>query len=155
MSKNIRRKNKLHRLKLGFDKYKRDVKRKNPEASFSNYPLYQYIRRSKLKQKPEYSDTTKYFLKNKSFFGQENESFKENNILLIPKVFSITDNYNETTLFFKRILNSLYQAPSEEIKIDFKDCIQMDICASMCMDIILADFIKYHKKRTRRYKVWS
>ena len=158
MSKSIRRKNKLHRLKLGFDKYKRDVKRKNPEASFSNYPLYQYIRRSKLKQKPEYSDTTKYFLKNKSFFGQENESFKENNILLIPKVFSITDNYNETTLFFKRILNSLYQAPSEEIKIDFKDCIQMDICASMCMDIILADFIKYHsqcRKDGHRMKIHS
>lgn len=158
MSKNIRRKNKLHRLKLGFDKYKRDVKRKNPEASFSNYPLYQYIRRSKLKQKPEYSDTTKYFLKNKFFFGQENESFKENNILLIPKVFSITDNYNETTLFFKRILNSLYQTPSEEIKIDFKDCIQMDICASMCMDIILADFIKYHsqcRKDGHRMKIHS
>ena len=65
---------------------------------------------------------------------------------MVPKIFSIIDNYNETTLFFKRILGSLYQNPSEEIKIDFKDCIQMDICASMCMDIILADFIKYHNQ---------
>lgn len=107
MSKSIRRKNKLHRLKLGFDKYKRDVKRKNPEASFSNYPLYQYIRRSKLKQKPEYSDTTKYFFKNKSFFGKENKTITENDMLLVPKIFSIIDNYNETTLFLKKNIRLL------------------------------------------------
>ncbi|RIY35114.1 hypothetical protein [Capnocytophaga canis] len=153
----IRRKRNLHRLKLGFEKYKSDVRKMHPKADFSNYPLYRYLQKSRLKQKPEYSETAKYFLSNELSFGKEDTMF-DSETFNIPKNFSIIDNYSETTLFLKKLFNSLYNQTFEKITIDFEKCEQIDVCASMCMDIILADFIKYHqqcKKDGHRMKITS
>lgn len=140
----LKRRKKLFRLKIGFEKYKSDVKRKNTDVTFSNFPLYQFIQKSKLQKKPDYSDTIKYFTENKSVFGRNDMAF-ENNTFKIPQVFSIIENYTETTIFLRKLFNALYNQSFEEIFIDYQDCKEIDVCASMCMDIMLADFINYYK----------
>lgn len=139
----IRREKKLHKLKLGFEKYKSDVRKLHPDTDFSNYPLYQFIQKSKLKRKPEYSDTVKYFLENKLAFGR-NEMVFESEFFIIPEIFSIIENYSETTLFLRKLLNALYSQSYEIIYIDYQHCKEIDVCASMCMDIILAEFMNYY-----------
>lgn len=141
------REKKLHRLKLGFEKYKADVRQVHPEADFSNFPLYQFIQRSRLKRKPEYSDTIKYFVENKLAFGS-NEIIFENEVFVIPEVFSIIENYTETTLFLRKFFNALYSQSFENVLIDYQFCKEIDVCASMCMDIILAEFINYYNQCT-------
>lgn len=137
-----KRAKKLHRLKLGFEKYKADVRKFHPDADFSNYPLYLYIQKSKLFQKPEYSDIIKYFVEKKTVFGRNDMAFN-NEIFEIPEVFSIIENYEETTVYLRKLFNALYFQSFENIIIDYGKCKQIDVCASMCMDIILSDFIRY------------
>lgn len=144
-----KREDKLKLLKIGFEKYKRDVKAMHPEADFSNLPFHKFRRLSKLSKKPEYSDTIKYFLDNKIVFG-DNELEFESNIFEVPKYFSIMeDSYESTTIFLRKLFNALYFQSFDEIFIDYKNCKTIDVCASMCMDIILADFIDYFNKCTK------
>lgn len=143
-----KRQEKLHRLKVGFEKYKSDVRRINPDADFSNFPLYQFLQKSRLKQKPDYSDTIKYFVENKSVFGRNEMAFEESTFV-IPEVFSIIENYTETTIFLRKLFNALYNQSFEEIFIDYQNCKEIDVCASMSMDIILADFINYYTQCSR------
>lgn len=138
----------LHKRKLGFEKYKRDVRKLHLGADFKNYPLYQFIQKCKLNRKPEYSDTVKYFLENKLAFGR-NEMVFENEVFIIPEVFSIIENYLETTLFLRKLFNSLYKQSYENIYIDYQHCKEIDVCASMCMDIILAEFMNYYHQCTK------
>jgi hypothetical protein len=144
---NIHRKTKLHKLKVGFEKYKSDVRRLHPEADFSNYPLYKFIQKAKLKRKPEYSDTIKYFVDNKLSFGKIEMVF-EDDTFVIPEIFSIIENYLETTLFLRKLFNALYNQSYEIIYIDYQFCKSIDVCASMCMDIILAEFMNYYDQCT-------
>ena len=143
-----RRAKKLHSLKLGFEKYKSDVRKLHPEADFSNYPLYVHIQRSKLLQKPEYSDIIKYFVDKKTVFGRNDMSF-DNEVFEIPEIFSIIENYEETTIYLRKLFNALYFQTFENIIIDYGKCKHIDVCASMCMDIILSDFIRYYQKSVR------
>lgn len=142
------RSKKLKRLRLGFEKFKSDVRKKHPEANFSNYPLYKYLQKSRLKPKPEYSDTTKFFNSKTFAFNDTTDNF-DSNTFIIPEVFSIHENYFQTTLFIKKLFNSLYSQVFNEIFIDYGNCKQIDVCASMCMDIILADFITYQEQCKR------
>jgi hypothetical protein len=141
----IQRKNRLIKLKKGYEKYKNDVRKNNPEADFSNLPFYVFRQKSSLRSKPEYSDTIKYFLKNKESFGNNEYEF-DSNVFEIPVVFSIIEAYEESMLFLRKLFNALHYQTHEKIYIDYKDCKSIDICASLCMDIILADFIKFYNQ---------
>lgn len=156
MNKNtnkIKRKKRIKRFALAFDKFKKDVRLINKKADFSFYPLYIFIQKSQLKQKPKFSETISYFIENSSVFGSVDEKF-EDGIFQIPKIFSIIENYEETTLFLRRLFNALYKQSYNDIYIDYKDCLEIDVCASMCMDIILSDFIKYYEDCSKgRHKV--
>ena len=141
----IRRKRNLHRLFLAFLKFKACVRSKNKEAKFTNYPLYKFIQRSKLNKRPVYSETINYFIEKKIVFGDELEKFS-NGIFEVPEIFSIIENYTETTIFLRKLLNSLYNQNHREIYIDYINCKEIDVCASMCMDILLSDFINFYKE---------
>ena len=141
----IHRLKKLHELKLSFEKYKSDVRKLYPKTKFSNFPLHHFKQKNKLNRRPEYSDTIKYFLENKFSFGKDEMVF-ETNYFKVPEVFSIIENYTETTLFLRKFFNALCNQSFENIYIDYQFCREIDACASMCMDIILADFIEYYEK---------
>lgn len=128
--------------------------------SLENANRYQAKRRSKhypksifgKSKKPSFSNTIQYFLKKKNAFSEKSLNFSHN--ILIPETFSLIDNYGETSDFLKNFLNVLYKANFKELTIDYKNCIQIDVGASICMDIILTEFIEYFKKCWKnRYKI--
>ena len=147
-NKKKRRQKKLSKLKRGFEKFKSDVRKNNPDADFVNFPLHHFLQKSRLLKKPEYSETLKYFLSKKDSFAKESSNFTDNNFI-IPEKFSIIENYAETMVFLRKLFNSLHHQQFEEIYIDYSMCKQIDVGASMCMDIILGEFINYYNESTK------
>lgn len=146
--KAVKRQRILHRQKQGFLKFKSDVRRLNPDVIFFNYPFYEFKQKSSLTAKPELSQTLQYFINRKDSFAKDSLQFTDSTFK-IPKVFSIVDAYSETTIFLKKLFNTLNQQSFKDIKIDYSECEHIGICASMCMDIILSEFIKYFNQLTR------
>ena len=143
--KKVSRARKLRSLINGFKKYKSDVKKLNPKADFKGLAFYQFRQRHSLAKKPNYTELIEYLKEKKNSFSNKNLKFKSN-IFEVPEPFSLIENYVETSRFLKRLFNSLYYQSFEHIFIDYKNCTYIDVGASMCMDIILADFIKYYKE---------
>ena len=143
--KKNRRKINLDKQKKGFLKYKANVKKTDPDATFENYPFYVFKQKTHLSPKPDYSELIEYLLNKEEVLGSKKLMF-ETNTFEIPNPFSLTENYSETSIFIKKLFNSLYFQSFETIYIDYSKCENIDVGASMCMDIILSDFIQYYKK---------
>lgn len=139
-SREIVRAKRLKRLRKSFIKYKSDVRTLHPDADFKGFPLHRFI--MKLSSKPKYGGILQPFIDSNECFNSTYDVFSSN-IIEIPSVFSIIENYDETTLFLKKMINTLHLQSHQEIKFDYKNCVQIDVCASMCMDLILNDFILY------------
>lgn len=137
--KTVRRKKRIKRLRKSFYKFKQDVKSVNPEANFKDFPLYKFI--VKLNSRPSYSELIIQFISENGFCST-NDIF-DNSVIEVPHTFSIIDDYSNTTLFLRKLINTLHYQSYEHIIIDYKNCNQIDVCASMCMDIILNEFIVY------------
>ncbi len=65
--------------------------------------------------------------------------------LLVPTCFSLLDNHKESFDFLKKLFALLYRGKVKKIVLDYKSCERIDVDASICMDIILAEFINYRK----------
>jgi hypothetical protein len=139
------REKKLSDLNIGFEKYKADVRKNNPKEDFKGIALYQFIQKSYLGSRPEYSELIEYLFKKEDAFGKKNIEFKDNTFE-VPEPFSLIENYKESSLFLKKLFNALYYESFNHIFIDYSKCNCIDVGASMCMDIILADFINYFDK---------
>lgn len=146
--KRKKREKKLAELQKGFEKYKKDVRRNNPDCSFKNYPFYRFRQKCFLLPKPKHSELILYLLEKGNAFGKKNLMF-ESNIFEMPNPFSLIDNYKETSRFLKKLFNALYFQSFENMYIDYSKCEHIDVGASMCMDIILSDFIKYYHQLQR------
>lgn len=147
-NKKYKRREKLKQLQKSFLKFKKDVKKKNPEANFKGIALYQFKQASNLNQKPAYSELIQTLLNYKGFFDDTYDDF-DNNVIIIPKSFSFIENHTETSIFIKKMFNTLYNQTYKEIIFDYKECEYIDICASMVMDIILSEFIDYFKRSNK------
>lgn len=147
-NKRNRRNHKLARQKKGFLKFKDDVKKIYPDATFENFPFHHFKQKSCLTQKPNYSELIEYLLSKEKSLGINNLTF-ESNTFEVPNPFSLIENYNNTSIFIKKLFNSLYYQSFEYIYIDYSKCEHIDVGASMCMDIILSDFIQHYKKMMR------
>lgn len=100
--------------------------------------------KSKANAHPEYySETIKYFKKTINAF-----SCKKNNtnsgVLIVPSIFSLTDNYSESCDFLGILFDVLDNQIYKKVYIDYANCTKIDVDASICMDIIIADFINYY-----------
>ncbi len=142
------RKEKLIKQKTGFEKFKSDVRRINPDESFINFPFHEFKQKSSLEPKPEYSELITYFNVTKDSFAKENLNF-ENNVFKIPRIFSLIESYEETTSYLRKLFNALFNETHKEILIDYGECELIDVGASMCMDIILSEFFKYFDKSVK------
>lgn len=69
---------------------------------------------------------------------------------MVPDPFLLTTNFDQSFLFLKKLFYALYKDVFETIILDYKECEQVDIDASMCMDILVDEFIDYYKKCSRR-----
>jgi len=143
------RKRKKQKEKAGEFKFKDDVRKmalKNgitkQKQKFRNFKRIKHI------EKPEYSDTIKFIAEKKEAFSKISKPRNEDGYFLIPEIFSLHDNYNESYEMLKRLFYVLYNQSASNITFDYANCKRIDIDASVVMDILLGEFILYFKKCT-------
>jgi len=154
--KYIRRKKKKHQIRTGWLKYVDDIRRKciqnNVEFIKPYYGQQRYIK--SLPPKPEHSSTIQYLCSKQNSFGKFKAAKKEDGYFEIPEIFSLTEDYHKSYAFLKRLLNVLYNQTATKITFDYSKCKRIDVDASVCMDILLREFIHYYKScRARGHHV--
>jgi hypothetical protein len=153
--KQHRRKRKHHREFVSYSKLRGQIKDEilSKGIKASDFRSYQKRLRSKFKR-PMYSETVRFLHTTSDAFCSKTKSKKDNGYFEIPPVFSLTENYSTSFSFLKRLFNVLYYQSANEVIIDYKNCTKIDLDASVCMDIILAEFIKYfYRCRKTGYEV--
>lgn len=64
--------------------------------------------------------------------------------LKVPRHFSLTHAPAESYLFLCALIRFMHKVPSPQLLLDYHDCVQPDLDASVCMDAILRLFIEHH-----------
>lgn len=146
-----RKKKKIEKLK-GWLKFltniDENIKANNHQAITSK--LRQINEVKKFGPKPEYSEIIKYIANKKDAFSKETRPKKENGYFLVPEIFSLTENYAISFSFIKRLFFALYHQSAPRIELDYSNCIRIDIDASVCMDIILGEFILHYLESNQK-----
>jgi hypothetical protein len=85
------------------------------------------------------------FLKtvNKLFTEKKFSTKVDNGHLVVPECFSLIESYEESFEFLNKLYTVLLYGNIEHLILDYKNCKRIDVDASLCMDVILGDFIKY------------
>jgi len=99
---------------------------------------------------PEYNDVIKFLLPKFEKFSERKLPENRDGVLIVPKVFSISEETEESMYFLKRLFSCLYTQEAANIYIDYQYCIYLDVDASACMDLMLDGFIKYYESCLRR-----
>lgn len=94
-------------------------------------------------KEPPFSLNIQFLSEKKGAFSQKHFPKRTNGDYLIPKIFSFIDNYQETCDFLKSLFHGLYFGSCEKMKLDYANCERIDVDASICMDIMLAEFITH------------
>jgi hypothetical protein len=131
-------------------KVKIKSKKKSNQRSSGNKSKYfktSYSFRDRIQlSKPVYSEKIKYLLSVPDLFSSAKLSWYDNGNLIIPKCFSLIENSAESFDFLKKLLLTLHVNKVKKITLDYSICERIDVDASICMDIILAEFIMYYSK---------
>lgn len=157
--KSIKRLRKLANRRSGFFRYYfavvKNAKKKNVPRTKDELPSYK-VYRSTIRPMvtrhppfPEFSDNIKFLAENKNVFSRQSAILPSNGVFEVPSPFSLTENYDESFLFLKKLFFALYQDKFEDITLDYSKCSKVDIDASVCMDILIQDFV------THLHKCWK
>lgn len=92
---------------------------------------------------PRHGHIIDYIHSKAESFSRAMRDKTENGYFEIPVIFSLTENDVASFNFLKRLFNALYYQPAQKIVFDYKNCQRIDLDASVCMDILLAEFIRY------------
>jgi hypothetical protein len=111
---------------------------------YNDEPTYQNI------GKPAFSDNIQFLATSPGIFDRSAMNIPEDGMFVVPNPFSFTTNFDESFLFLKRLFYALYKDVFQKVTLDYTECEQVDIDASMCMDILLDEFIDYFKKCNKR-----
>lgn len=133
---------------LGWVKFVADVvkKAKENKRPYKITPYFHERRKKILGPLPKISNTIEYLNSKRDAFSKDKRPRQEDGNLKIPRVFSLTDAYSESFSFLKRLYYALYLQSTSKITLDYDDCEKIDLDASVCMDILLGEFILYIKK---------
>lgn len=74
---------------------------------------------------------------------------ENNGIFLVPKEFSIIDHPKESYSFIRHIIGGIILQKYESIKMDYSECVRVDLETQVLMDIILLDLIEFLKACSR------
>jgi hypothetical protein len=102
-----------------------------------------FIHEKKLPPKPEYPKNIKYLLSIPELFSNKKIKQRDDGNLMLPKCFSLIENYQESFDFLKRLFVVLDKNKANKIILDYSNCERIDVDASICMDVLLGDFVKY------------
>lgn len=144
--KEIRRRKKYHRKVAGYQKFLSDANRKRKiiKRSESNIKKKKYILKHKPIQ-PKVSSNLIFLKSQKNLFSTNNVPSNDTP-LIVPVCFSLIDKYEESFDFLKQLFYTLLKGNIEELVIDYKECKRIDVDSSICMDLLLAEFIVHFKK---------
>lgn len=96
-----------------------------------------------------YSETIRYLTKHENVFADNNDINPQEGLLNVPEIFSLTETCNESFAFLKKLLYILHKSQATRVILDYKNCKRIDVDASVCMDVILSEFIEFFKYRDR------
>lgn len=81
-------------------------------------------------------------------FSDKSVLRKDSGHFVIPTCFSLIDNYSDSFDFLKRLFFALFNGNTPRIVLDYGQCERIDVDASICMDLMLAEMIDFiHKSR--------
>jgi hypothetical protein len=92
---------------------------------------------------PTYGEIIKFLSHKYMYFSTQSLPKFENGHLMVPEIFSISENTESSMFFLKRLYNVLHNQKARDIVIDYKNCSNLDIDASACTDLILNGFMRY------------
>lgn len=150
--KKLKRKLKKQSVKRGWLKYIADMRSncKENNLEFTKPSFDVFLQNRSLGEKPAHSEAIEFISSIKDSFSKEELPKEEDGIFIVPEIFSLTEKYDISFKFLKRLFYCLYRQNVETIKIDYANCQRIDVDASACMDIILRDYISYYEKCKRK-----
>lgn len=153
--KSANRKEKFRLRKAGYHRYQLDMK-KNAVAHGDIYLAPKkspFFHEKKLPPLPDYPTNIKYLLTIPNIFSDNPVQNLYDGYLFVPCCFSLIENHEVSFIFLKRLFYILHKRKADQVILDYSKCERIDVDASICMDIILAEFINYfHRCRTLGYK---
>ncbi len=146
--KDIKRKKREKKRKSGFAKFQKVLKEQSLFYKIKyqpqSYEKYKFL--YSIGGRPKYNQLIQFLATKYLTFSTQNLPYKEDGKLIIPEIFSISENNEETMFFLKRLFQVLYTEFRGVVYIDYEKCKYLDVDASACMDLILAGFINYYSK---------
>lgn len=100
--------------------------------------------------KPPYPEIIRFLASITDVFGNKGYNRKDDGVFEMPECFSLIDNYKESFNFLRRLFVVLYKGRTKKIVLDYKNCKRIDVDASICMDVILAEFISYNNNCVKK-----
>ncbi len=153
--------NKIGRKKI-LRKLKIDKRKKHNSTTFSNTRMikrvsYKYYNPQYIKKTPILSSIMTYIISKNDCFCSDTLLPSTDGIFLIPATFSLSQNPKESYEILKSLLLTLDHDTVDHIYIDYNNCKCIDLDASICMDVMLKEFIAYFEecdkyKEKRRLK---
>ncbi|ADB42628.1 hypothetical protein Slin_6671 (plasmid) [Spirosoma linguale DSM 74] len=138
--KKIRRRRKLVRLRNRYLNLKHHAHRTGKiDQTLSSFHAFTASVRAG--NRPSHSQTIQFLSKIVTVFANQSKFDLDKGHFQVPKVFSLTDNYQETFTFLKRLFVVLHARHSIEITIDYAYCERIDLDASVVLDVLLREFI--------------
>src|SRR6185312_6431891 len=142
----VKRKKRKHKSRAGRAKFLKAVSLLNKQTGKDYSPHFYHAGnlKTKSKRKSKYSKTLNYIAsKNGNVFSIAKIKRFEDGNFEIPKIFSLIENPEESFYFLKRLFNALHNQSVRQISFNYGNCQKIDVDASVCMDILLNDFIRY------------
>jgi len=102
---------------------------------------------------PNLSDIINWIAKRPEAFTYtltDNNHYQHSLTLKVPKNFSIIDEERESLYFIRNLFDVLFYQKCYILYIDYVECEEIELGASVCMDIILKDFIKFYSQCRKR-----
>lgn len=142
-------------IKIGRKKCLRKLKKN--KRKISNYinvsntkeikrTSYKFYTPDYVKKTPKLSSIVSYILTKHDCFCSDTLLPSSTGHFLIPSNFSLSQEPKESYSLLKSLLLTLEQDTVDQIIIDYKICLNIDLDASICMDVLLKEFIAYFKE---------
>ena len=148
--KSKKRKDKKRRKRFGLHKHRKNIieKAKIEGRAYKNpkKERHIFVRKNPYGTKPKHSLYVSFLSSIPSFYNKKHSIKIEDGRLFVPEVFSLIDNEVESFKFLKTLFGVLYNGMYRHVIIDYEKCTRIDVDASICMDILLIEFINYLRK---------
>ncbi len=146
--KTSKRRESFRQKKAGYGRFLLNIviKAKLEGKKYRNNTRSPFGHHKQLPPKPEYTGNIKYLTSIPELFSRNQYNQREDGKLFLPKCFSLIENYEESFDFLKRLFVVLHRSKCDGIILDYGQCERIDVDASICMDVLLAEFINYFNR---------